>query len=32
MSAADLEKSPHGGGLLALEPGVRGLPTNRFAG
>lgn len=32
MSAAELDKAPFGGGLLALEPGVRGLPTNRFAG
>jgi sugar lactone lactonase YvrE len=32
MSAADLAAAPHGGGLLALEVGVRGLPTNRFAG
>jgi sugar lactone lactonase YvrE len=32
MSEQDLAKAPHGGGLLAFEPGVRGLPTNRFAG
>jgi sugar lactone lactonase YvrE len=31
MSEADLAKAP-GGGLLALEVGVRGLPVARFAG
>jgi L-arabinonolactonase len=32
MSAEDLAMAPECGGLLALEVGVRGLPTNRFAG
>jgi sugar lactone lactonase YvrE len=32
MSEQDLATAPHGGGLLALQVGVRGLPTNRFAG
>ena len=31
MSAADLAKAPDGGGLFALEVGVRGLPASRFA-
>ena len=32
MTDADFAKAPHGGGLLALDVGVRGLPVNRFAG
>jgi sugar lactone lactonase YvrE len=31
MSEADLAKAP-GGGLFAVDVGVRGLPTSRFAG
>jgi sugar lactone lactonase YvrE len=32
MSAADFAKAPDAGGLFTLEPRVRGLPVNRFAG
>lgn len=32
MSAADLAKAPDGGGLFALEVGVRGQKVARFAG
>jgi len=32
MSAADFAKAPDGGGLFAVEPGVRGQPATRFAG
>ena len=32
MSGADFAKAPEGGGLLALEVGVRGQPVSRFAG
>jgi L-arabinonolactonase len=32
MSEADLAKAPQGGGLFALEVGVRGQPVSRFAG
>jgi L-arabinonolactonase len=31
LSAADLARAPDSGGLFTLEPGVRGLPVNRFA-
>lgn len=32
MTEPDLAEAPHGGGLLALDVGVCGLPVNRFAG
>jgi L-arabinonolactonase len=32
ISPADFAKAPDGGGLLALDVGVRGLPVARFAG
>jgi sugar lactone lactonase YvrE len=32
LSPQQLEREPLAGALLALHPGVRGLPTNRFAG
>jgi L-arabinonolactonase len=32
MTPADFAQAPDGGGLFTLEPGVRGLPVNRFAG
>jgi sugar lactone lactonase YvrE len=32
MTPADFTKAPDGGGLFALDVGVRGLPVNRFAG
>jgi L-arabinonolactonase len=32
MTAADFAKAPDGGGLFALEAGVRGQPVARFAG
>ena len=32
MTPADFAKAPDGGGLFALDVGVRGLPGNRFTG
>jgi hypothetical protein len=32
MTPTDFGKAPDGGGLLALDVGVRGLPVGRFAG
>jgi sugar lactone lactonase YvrE len=32
MTEADFAKAPHGGGLFAVEVGVRGQPVSRFAG
>ena len=32
LSPAQLEHEPHAGGLFRLEPGVRGLPQQPFAG
>jgi hypothetical protein len=32
MNEADLAKAPEGGGLFAVEIGVRGQPVSRFAG
>jgi sugar lactone lactonase YvrE len=32
MSEADLANAPEGGGLFAVEVGVRGQPVSRFAG
>jgi sugar lactone lactonase YvrE len=32
MTPADFAKAPDGGGLFALDLGVRGLPGNRFTG
>jgi sugar lactone lactonase YvrE len=32
LSAAERARQPWAGGLLALDPGVRGLPETRFAG
>ncbi|MEM7023713.1 MAG: SMP-30/gluconolactonase/LRE family protein [Pseudomonadota bacterium] len=32
MTEADLAKAPDGGGLFAVDVGVRGLPVSRFAG
>jgi sugar lactone lactonase YvrE len=32
MTPADVARAPDGGGLFALDVGVRGLPVNRFAG
>jgi hypothetical protein len=32
MTPADLAGAPDGGGLFALDVGVRGLPVGRFAG
>ena len=32
MTPADFARAPDGGGLFALDVGVRGLPVNRFAG
>lgn len=32
LSAMDLEKTPEAGNIFSLEPGVRGLADNRFAG
>jgi sugar lactone lactonase YvrE len=32
MTPADFARAPDGGGLFALDPGVGGLPVNRFAG
>jgi L-arabinonolactonase len=32
MTAADRVRAPHGGGLFALDVGVRGLAVNRFGG
>jgi hypothetical protein len=31
MTEADFAKAPDGGGLFALDPGVRGLAAHRFA-
>jgi sugar lactone lactonase YvrE len=32
LSPAQLEREPHAGGLFRLQPGVRGLPQQPFAG
>jgi D-xylonolactonase len=32
LSAAQLAREPLAGSVLAVEPGVAGLPGNRFAG
>ncbi len=32
MTAADFAKAPEGGGLFAVDAGVRGQPVSRFAG